>query len=131
MENLAAQRPDPFSYYTRLERVRAYVREHIGENVSLGDAAREAGLERKYFSYFFKIRTGVLFGDWLRRERIDHAKRLLQSKNHQVTEVAYLVGYQHLTSFERAFKRETGLRPLQYKKTFAPHLCVTRKHDLG
>ena len=57
LDNLA------FTYYRRLGRVREYLEEHISEQLSLEEAARVAGLEKKYFSTFFHEKTGVRYRD--------------------------------------------------------------------
>ncbi len=112
----------PFTYYARLGRVRAFVSENLSEPISLARAADVAHLERKYFSTFFKARVGLPFHEWLRGVRVDAAKRMLRERNFQITEVAGLVGYTNLGTFERAFKTETGLTPRQFKKKVGSRL---------
>ena len=105
-----------FMYYSRLARVKAYVEQHFSEPLSLGDAARIAGVERKYFSTFFHQATGMRFRDWSARTRVMRAKELLDGANHSVSSVAYAVGFRGVRTFERAFKKHVGLTPFEYKK---------------
>lgn len=109
-----------FEYYERLRRVRRFVEEHYAENIPLDTAAKIAGMEKKSFSRFFRTKTGIPFSRWLACYRIERAKRLLQSKNYSVTEVAFAVGYQDLTTFERAFKRLTRMTPSAFKRSVRP-----------
>ncbi len=109
-----------FEYYRRLRRVREFVEQSYTEPISLGIAAQVAGMEKKAFSRFFREKAGIPFSQWLSRIRVEEAKKLLQTKNYSVTEVAFAVGYQDLTTFERAFKRLTRITPRDFKRSVRP-----------
>lgn len=109
-----------FEYYERLARVKNFVERNYSEKISLHVAARVAGMEGKSFSRFFRAKAGIPFSHWLTKVRIAEAKKLLQSRNYTVTEVAFNVGYQDLTTFERAFKRLTGMTPREFKRSARP-----------
>jgi len=51
----------------------------------------------------------------LRRQRIERAKTLLHDPNLDLTRMAMILGYANQSSFGVAFKRETGLTPLQWQ----------------
>lgn len=112
--------PDAFHYYARLRRLQTYVEKHYDECIRLADAARVAGLEEKYFSAFFRRTTGHTFHKWLIDFRIEKALALFRQENHQVTEVAFSVGFQDLRTFERAFKKRVGMTPREFRKTVRP-----------
>jgi transcriptional regulator GlxA family with amidase domain len=105
-----------FTYDPRLARVKAHLDQHISEPLSLGDAARLAGMGRRYFSTFFHQATGMRFRDWSARTRVARAKELLGGANLSVSRVAYAVGFRGVRAFERAFKKHAGLTPFEYKK---------------
>jgi AraC-like DNA-binding protein len=109
-----------FSYYARLERLERFVSENFREHISAPQAARIAGLGEKYFSTFFREKTGVCFRDWLASIRIAEAKRLLETRNHSITRVGLEVGFQDPRTFERAFKKLTGMTPSEFKKLVRP-----------
>ncbi len=109
-----------FSYYSRLERVKRYVDSDLSAKISLRTAAARAGLEEKYFSAFFHRKTGVCFSEWLTYRRVEKAKRMLEHHNHSITEVALAVGYEDLTTFERAFKRCTAMTPSDFRAAVRP-----------
>jgi len=111
---------DAFQYYERLKRVREYVIANLEQPLSLADAARVARTERKYFSIFFKKKTGICFSAWLHQIRLEAAMDLLRSRNLTVTEVAYLVGYRDVRSLERSFKRNVGMTPRDFKNLSRP-----------
>ena len=113
-----------FSYYPPLQRVREYVEKNLSEPISLREAAGAAGLEEKYFSAFFHRKTGVRFRDWLAGRRVDRAIEILTQHDHTITNVAESVGFQDLRTFERSFKRITGVTPREFKRSVAPEIVA-------
>ena len=113
-----------FSYYPPLQRVREYVEQNLSEPISLREAAGAAGLEEKYFSAFFHRKTGVCFRDWLAGRRISRAIEILTQRDDTITNVAASVGFQDLGTFERSFKRLTGLTPREFKRSVAPEVAA-------
>jgi transcriptional regulator GlxA family with amidase domain len=104
-----------FEYYPRLRLVKRYVEARIAQPIPLADAARVVGLERKYFSAYFKQKVGVSFRYWLASLRVHHAAAMLAARELQVTEVAFASGFGDLRTFERWFKRVLGCSPRTYK----------------
>jgi AraC family transcriptional regulator len=102
-------------YYPSLRRVEQYVKGRNLRGISLGEAARIAGLERKYFSAFFRAKTGVRFRDWLRGLRVERAQDVMRGEYARITRVAFAAGFADLRSFERAFKTSTGLTPSEWR----------------
>jgi transcriptional regulator GlxA family with amidase domain len=111
-------RADIIEYYPRFRRVRAYVEQHLGEKITLSHVARVACVERKYFSTIFRRRVGVPFHRWLRSLRIKRALELISQSEFGVYELAHLVGFQEVRTFERAFKDMTNMTPLEAKRYF-------------
>lgn len=109
-----------FRYYRRLRRVESYVEQNYSHPITLGDAARVACLERKYFSAFFRDKTGIRFRDWLACVRVIRAAELMRQNDHTITQVAHAVGFGDLRTFERTFKKFKGTTPRQFKKTVGP-----------
>jgi AraC-like DNA-binding protein len=61
----------------------------------------------------------LTFTDYLARLRIEKAKTLLLDRNRRISEIAYDVGFQSLTHFNRVFKAITGQSPSDYRKKSA------------
>lgn len=106
-----------FEYYTSLRKVHRYVADHYPEPLSLAKAARVAGVERTYFSTFFREKVGISFTAWLRHFRIKRAIRLMREHDLQISEVAFEVGFGDLRTFERAFKKCTGRTARDFKRS--------------
>jgi two-component system response regulator YesN len=109
-----------FDYYSRLQRIQQHVRDHPEELISLRRAARIACLSEAYFSSFFHEKVGVRFRDWRSHQKVLHAIELLETHNRTITEVAMGVGFGDLRTFERTFKRHTGLTPRQFRRAVRP-----------
>jgi len=101
---------------TRLRRVSEYVQDNISEPISLADVATIASLETKYFSAYFLRHSGQPFSIWLANERVRAAQALLSSADLSLRRVALLVGFGSLRTFQRHFKRLTGMSARQYRR---------------
>jgi transcriptional regulator GlxA family with amidase domain len=101
----------------RLERLARHLQANLHEPLSLSRAAELCALEMTYFSRYFRMRIGTGFKDWYRGLRIERAKALLANRRAKVDDVRKAVGYKHITTFERAFRKCTGVCPAEFKKS--------------
>lgn len=120
MDSTSTPNPQAFSYYSRLAKVRKYVEENLDSDLSLKAVAEVAGMERGYFSRFFRQKTGVRFTNWVASLRVERAMDLMRSANRSITRVAYSVGFRDIRTFERAFKRDTSMTPSAFRKSVRP-----------
>ena len=97
-------------------KARAFIAEHLGEDLSLEPVARAAGMSAFYFCKVFKSATGVTFTDYVGRARVEKTKQLLLNPNTRVSEAAYESGFQSLSQFNRVFRRITGEAPSAYRE---------------
>jgi AraC-like DNA-binding protein/ligand-binding sensor protein len=98
-----------------VKKAREFIREHETEQLALADVARAAGMSTFYFCKTFKKATGLTFTNYLSRSRIEKARELLANPQVRVSEVAYEVGFQSLTHFNRTFHRVLGESPTAYR----------------
>ena len=70
----------------------------------------------KWFSEKFKEHTGVNFNEYLKRLRIDEAKKLLEKGTYKVYEVAERCGFSDVKYFMKIFREETGMSPTEWSK---------------
>jgi AraC-like DNA-binding protein/ligand-binding sensor protein len=98
-----------------IARAKEYIREHQTENLRLGNVAKAVNTSTFYFCKMFKKVTGVNFTDYLSRVRIEKSKNLLLNPNLRVSEIAFEVGFQSLTHFNRVFKKIVGQSPTEYR----------------
>jgi len=99
-----------------VRRAKAYIAGHCGDAVSLGETARAMHVSTFYFCKIFKKATGLTFTDYLGRVRVEKAKNLLLNPHLRVSEIAYTVGFQSLTHFNRIFRKITGEAPTVFRE---------------
>jgi AraC-like DNA-binding protein/ligand-binding sensor protein len=99
-----------------ITRAKAFIAEHQTESMSLGQVSRAVNSSPFYFCKMFKKATGLNFTDYLSRIRIERAKNLLLNPNLRVSEIAFEVGFQSLTHFNRVFKHTVGQSPTHYRQ---------------
>lgn len=68
-----------------------------------------------YFCKLFRKVMGTTFTEFVSRTRFEKAKNLLLNPNLRISEVAYEVGFQSLTHFNRVFNKITGESPADYR----------------
>ena len=98
-----------------ITRAKEYIHEHYTEQLSLGRVAKAVNTSTFYFCKMFKKTTGVNFTDYLSQMRIEKSKSLLLNPDLRVSEIAFAVGFQSLTHFNRVFKKIVGQSPTQYR----------------
>lgn len=98
-----------------IARAKEYIQEHQTENLRLGHVAKACNTSTFYFCKMFKKVTGINFTDYLSRVRIEKSKNLLLNPNLRVSEIAFEVGFQSLTHFNRVFKKILGQSPTEYR----------------
>jgi AraC-like DNA-binding protein/ligand-binding sensor protein len=98
-----------------ITRAKEFIHEHQTEHLRLGHVAKAVNTSTFYFCKMFKKVTGINFTDYLSRVRIEKSKNLLLNPNLRVSEIAFEVGFQSLTHFNRVFKRILGQSPTEYR----------------
>ncbi|HEV2456189.1 MAG TPA: PocR ligand-binding domain-containing protein [Verrucomicrobiae bacterium] len=96
-------------------RAKQFITEHQTEELTLDQVAKSVHTSKFYFCKMFKKATGINFTDYLSRVRTERAKGLLLNRNLRISEIAYEVGFQSLTHFNRVFKRILGQSPTDYR----------------
>jgi AraC-like DNA-binding protein/ligand-binding sensor protein len=99
-----------------ITRAKEYIRQNQAEDLSLGQVAKAVNTSSFYFCKLFKKATGLNFTDYVSRVRIEKAKNLLLNPNLRISEIAYEIGFQSLTHFNRVFKKVTGQSPTCYRE---------------
>ena len=102
-----------------IARAKQFITEHQTEELSLDQVAKSVHTSKFYFCKTFKKATGINFTDYLSRVRTERAKNLLLNRNLRISEIAYEVGFQSLTHFNRVFKRILGQSPTDYRTRLA------------
>jgi AraC-like DNA-binding protein len=96
-------------------KARNFIHENSGEELSLTKVAKSVNISPNHFSEKFKEVTGINFVDYIARTRTEKARERLQSSNLRISEIAFAVGFQSLSQFNRVFKKLTGKSPSAYR----------------
>ena len=99
------------------ERINSIIN-YIQENyltVTLDDLSSQFYLSKPYLSKYIKEKSGMTFGENVKRIRLNKASTLLRNGNMKVEKVAEAAGYQNVEHFNRLFKKKYGMTPVQYR----------------
>jgi AraC-like DNA-binding protein/ligand-binding sensor protein len=105
-----------------IAKAKAYIEEHQAENIRLEQVAQAVNTNRFHFCKLFKKATGINYTDYLSRIRIEKAKNLLLNPNLRISEIAFEVGFQSITHFNRVFSKVFGQSPTDYRSQLMPAL---------
>jgi AraC-like DNA-binding protein len=105
----AQHEPEP------VRQAKAFIMQHLAEPMSLEAVARQVNVSPFHFCKVFKRATGMTFTDFVNRARVEKAKRMLMRPEARITEVAYDVGFQSLSHFNRSFRRVASESPTEFR----------------
>ncbi len=95
----------------------AYIQQYYDRpSISLNELAKVAHLSPSHLAYVLKEKLGMSYKQYVTMQRLDAAKRLLQTTDWTIDTIAEQVGYPNVTNFYRLFQRETGQTPAAYRK---------------
>ena len=102
----------------KLDNVIDYIQTYLELNLGIGELADLSGLSPFYFSRLFKESTGVTPYQYISRQRMERAKRLLQNTDVAIADIALRCGFSSQSSFSTAFRKVVGVTPKVYRQSF-------------
>lgn len=99
-------------------KARKFIEAHSGEELSLHKVAKAVNISANHLSEKFKQVTGINFVEYVARTRFEHACDLLRNPNLRVSEIAFAVGFQSLSQFNRVFKKLSGKSPTEFRAAY-------------
>ena len=106
------------SYRKEIQKAVDYMMVNYAEDIRLEILSELCELSPSYLSKIFKEETGSNYIDFLKKIRIDEAKKLLKETTLRANEVALSVGIADYRYFSRIFKEETGMTCKEYRKAY-------------
>lgn len=103
------------------QRIVKYVKEHITENMTLDDIAKDLNASKKTLNPAFKKEYNVTITQFIRQTKIDTAKELLIASDLTLLEISTLLSFSTTTYFVKTFKEITGLTPNYFRNHFFDH----------
>ena len=98
----------------RMIEIMNYIQENYID-ITLDDLAEKFFLSKPYISKYIKEKSGVTFGELVKKIRMKKARALLKSSNMTVENIALSVGYQNVEHFNRLFKKAYNMTPIQFR----------------
>lgn len=98
-----------------VQQMQNYISEHIAEEITLADLASAASFSPWYAHRLFRELTGVSPADYIRKLRLTEAAKRLKGEKCRITDIAMELGFESVDGFTRAFAREFGMTPREYK----------------
>ncbi len=100
----------------RFAAVVGYIRDHLADNLTIDKLSALACMSKATFFRVFKREFGITPVEYIIRERLGEAKRLLRHPLASVAEVCLRAGFNNLSYFQALFKKHEGVTPGAYKK---------------
>jgi AraC-like DNA-binding protein len=85
---------------------------------SVSRLAKEVSMSAIHFTRVFKRATGWAPTEYFQMRRVHHACKLLLNPEHNISEVAQLLGYADAPHLSRIFKRFRGMTPRDYRRMY-------------
>ena len=102
-------------YVQRINKVVAYINNHLDETLDLKTLANEVALSDFHFHRIFKALKGEAIGGYITRLRLEATARLLRYTALTIEEIAFNIGYETPASLSKAFKKQYGISPTEYR----------------
>src|SRR5262249_43285405 len=96
-------------------KARKFIAQHSAEELSLTKVAKAVNISANYLSEKFKLVTGVNFVQYVARIRIEKARELLKDTSLRISDIAFAVGFQSLSQFNRTFKKLMTKSPTEFR----------------
>ncbi len=107
-----------YSACERIQDVLHYLDANMERMISRREAAKYLFLNEDYFSRVFRKETGMGYKEYLLKQKMDYAKKLLGDTDLSVALIASKVGYDNFTNFTQMFRKNTGETPTEYRKKY-------------
>ena len=98
-------------------RAERFMTENFTDKIGLKEVADSVHLSPNYFHKLFTSVTGNTPHDYLMTKRLNYAKELIMTSDHDMMEIAMLSGFGSQSYFNYYFKKITGLSPIKYRET--------------
>jgi AraC-like DNA-binding protein len=102
----------------RLARMVSFIEDHLHEKIELADIAEHVNVSRTYASAIFKNELGITISEFILRERMLEAQRLLRETDMTVAAIADSLAFCSQSYFTKNFTETQGMTPVEYRKSF-------------
>lgn len=111
----------------RMNRAVRYIEEHLTDDITIFDAAKQAFLSPYHFLRIFQATTGQSLGEYIRKRKMTVAAQNLLSTEQRIIDLAFDLGFESQEAFTRAFKKHFGITPARFRKAQSLPILLERK----
>ncbi|WNQ13234.1 AraC family transcriptional regulator [Paenibacillus aurantius] len=109
--------PEPgHPMHQKVSEITAYIQTHYRNPLTLEQLAKHFYISPAYLSRIFLKLTGFHISEYIRVVRIREAQKLLRTTSEKVQAIAGQVGFEHISHFNKTFKKVAGVSPLHYRQ---------------
>lgn len=109
---------------SRQHQILNFINHHLTEQIIIDDLSKKAHMCRNDFFKWFKQQFGITPLDYINRERIKLAKRLLNDTNKSITAISYECGFSDVNYFVRLFKSKESITPGKYRECIENAMAI-------
>ncbi|MCP2519683.1 AraC family transcriptional regulator [SCandidatus Aminicenantes bacterium Aminicenantia_JdfR_composite] len=102
----------------RVKKALKFIEKNLDKKISLKIIAKYCCLGRSRLCELFKKEIGMTFKAYLKRRKIEKAKKLLEGDSLSIKEISYRVGYKFVQNFYKDFKEMEGVTPSKYRARY-------------
>lgn len=103
-------------YKDKFDEVLKHIHFNLDEKLDLKKLSNIAFISKFHFHRLIKAYLGEALGTYVSRVKIETSAKLLKYSDHSITEIAYKIGYETPTSFNKSFKKTFGISPSQFRE---------------
>lgn len=111
-DHSSSQKPESF------DNVVSYINSNLTQNISVSAISRIFGYDESYFCRKFKKATGFTVTNYIRTQRLEHARRLLEKTDESIRHIAISCGFIDAAYFTNCFSAMYGLSPTKYRNDY-------------
>lgn len=97
--------------------IKDYLDEHFMENLSLDVLSEQSNMNKYYLVHSFTKAFGCSPINYLNEKRIEESKRLLETTDYSIADIAIITGFSSQSYFSQAFKKNTFMTPNEYRRS--------------
>ncbi len=100
---------------TAIEQVKAYISDHMEEDLSLNVLAAKVYMNPSYLSRIFSQKTHEQLVNYIRRQKVEHASVLLMNNDLKIYEISQKLGFENPNYFAKVFRKISGISPQEFR----------------
>lgn len=116
MQRRITEEFDDYKNKEKINNAIKYIKENYKSDLNMAVVSNSISMNYSLFSLNFKQYTGMNFVNYLKKIRIDEAKKLLEETDEKVIHISQMIGYENEKHFMKIFKSISGVSPSEYRK---------------